>query len=177
MEIENKTRRRPRAHPRQAIDVQRIAEALKGKGIDTRTWLKSATVGVWTDGGQFVTTDPDGIYADRLGAVVDVRIEPEGLYGTARWNGVGVGQFGSILYPIRPGEEVVVGIPDGELGSDLIILASQSNRVAQIPADWQNDRVLFDMRVPFEIRGPNVFITSPILSLNGRLVNRGADPI
>lgn len=173
---------------RPSIDVQRLAQAVAGPGIDTRTWLVSGTVGSRDESGAFRTDVlveptsgprvPEAAFADRRGLVVDVRLEPSGDFVTARYNGIGCGRFGKMLIPIRGGDEVLVAIPDGDMNSPAItIVAVASNQTAQIPADWNNDRVLFDLAVPLEIKGPAVSITSLNLQLNGRPVTFTGDGI
>lgn len=158
-------------HGRPPIDVQRLARAVSGPGIDTRSWLHSGTVGVAGEGGEFRTDDPESVYVDRLGAVVRVRLEPGGEIVTARYHGISCGRFGFILVPIRPGDEVLVAVPDGDFNSPSItVIALAANATAKIPGDWNNDRVLFDTNVPLEIRGPAIRVSSPNLVLNGRPV-------
>ena len=182
IEITDKTTRGPRMARRRGgvartIDVQRLAKALASEGIDTRFWVSAGTVGVLEDDGTF-KTDRDAIFADRKGAVVDVRLEPKGVFVTARWSGLGCGRFGCILIPITPGDEVAVMFPNGKLNSaSLSIVAMLSNETAKIPADWNNDRVLFDLNVALEIRAPFLSLRSGNLRINGRQVNPGADPI
>lgn len=160
------------------FDIPRIARALRSPGIDPRTWLTTATVGVRNENGDFITDDPEGIYADRLGAVVSVRLEPSEQIVTAHWSGVSVGRFGVLLFPLRPGDDVLVAIPDGDPNSDGIeVVGAKADQTALIPQDWNNDRVLLSTVVPIEIRGPAVKIDSPNLGLNGRKVNRGPEDI
>lgn len=169
------------------IDVQRLARALASPGIDTRQWVEVGTVG-FLIGERFFTgaLDPGAsteqkkaaaekaskaIYADELGTVVSVRIESTGQMVTARWNGIGCGRFGVFLFPIRPGDEVTILIPGGDMNSGAIsIIDVQSNETAKIPTDWNNDRVLLSTSVPIEIEAPAIRIRSPLLDLNGRKV-------
>lgn len=161
-----------------APDIQRLANAISGPGIDTNRWIASGTVGVIDDDGNFSTTDPEAVYVDELGAVVDVRIEPSGEAVPARYNGIAVGRFGSMLIPLRGGDEVLVVIPDGDLNHPgVAIVGFQSNETAKIPTNWNNDRVLFQLAVPFEINGPAVRINSANLVLNGRPVVRSPEGI
>jgi hypothetical protein len=155
-----------------SIDVQRLAKAISGPGTDTRFWLSAGTVGLLDDNGEFNTSNKEAVYVDRLGAVVSVRLEPSGEVIAARYNGISCGRYGFMLIPIRPGDEVVVSIPDGDLNSPAITVVSlASNETAKVPSDWNNDRVLFDLNVPFEVRGPAIKITSTNLQLNGRVVS------
>lgn len=170
---------RPRgAVGRPQVDVQKLAEALSTPGIDPRDWIKAGTVGSVEDGGTFVTNDQEATYSDPLGTVVDVRIEPDGDSVTVRWNGVGCGRFGFILFPVRPGDEVVCLFPDGDMNHpSACIIAVQSNFTAKIPPDWNNDRVLLDLNVPLQIRAPAIDMSSPNLRIKGRPVSGGSDPI
>lgn len=157
-----------RGVPQKTIDVQRLARALSGPGNDTRVWMSQGTVGIVDLDGEFVTT-PESVWVDRLGVVVSVRLEPIGEVVTARYNGIACGRFGRMLIPVRPGDEVGVSIPDGDFNSPGITIVSiGSNATALNPKDWNNDRVLFDLNVPIEIRGPAIKINSPNLRLNGR---------
>lgn len=160
------------------IDIQRLARAIAGPGIDTRTWVTAGTVGVRDDRGTFKTNDPEAVYVDNLGAVVSVQTEPDGQMVTARWNGIACGRFGFILFPIRAGDEVTLLIPDGDFNSDAIsIIDVHSNQTAQIPTDWNNDRVLWSLNVPLDIEGPAVRIRSPNLELNRRKVSYSPEGI
>jgi hypothetical protein len=160
------------------IDVQRLARAIAGPGIDTRTWVTAGTVGVKDDRGRFVTNDPEAVYVDNFGAVASVQVEPDGQMVTARWNGVACGRFGFFLFPLRAGDEVTVLIPDGDYNSDAIsIVDVHSNQTAQIPTDWNNDRVLLSLNVPLEIEGPAIRIRSPNLDLNRRKVTFSSEGI
>ncbi len=200
VEIVDKTVRGPAARSRGAvgrpqIDVQRLAAAIAGPNLDTRTWLASGTVGILDELGTFKTgfvrsgaskdekeaaaqEASDAVFVDPDGCVVSVQLEPSGIMITASWDGASCGRFGFVLFPIRAGDEVQVAIPDGDFNSDAIeVVRILSNRTAQIPSDWNNDRVLFDLNVPMEIRGPAVRITSANLVLNGRKVNVSPEDI
>ena len=175
------TRRAP-ASVRSGPDVQRLAKALSGPGIDTRTWFAQGTVGVFTDRGEFVTSGElgrDAVACEADGVVVDVRLEPSGEFVTARYHGISAGRWAVVLAPIAPGDEVLVGIPDGDFNSPgIVVVAVAANATAPIPTDWANDRLLIEgLTVPVHIRGPSVSIESPNLLLNGRRVFRSPEPI
>lgn len=163
----------PTPADRGTVDVQRLGQALAGPGLDTRDWLSAGTVGARDPQGEFVI-DPQSVYASQLGTVVDVRLEPSGRMITARWNGLSVGRFGSILFPIRAGDDVVVLFPNGDPNDgSATIIGLIGDRTALTPEDWNNDRVLFDLNVTLEIRGPAIKLTSPNLLLNNRPVRPG----
>lgn len=171
-----------------SIDVGKIAEAIRSPGIDTRMWVQAGTVGVRDPDGTFKTDTfatpttgprvPTSVFVDRLGAIVDVRLEPGGEIVSVHWSGMGVGRFGSILFPLRGGDDVLVLFCGGDMNSaDKRIVAVGSNTTAQIPEDWNNDRVLFSLNVPLQIRGPSIDIRSANLKLNGRIVGSGSEGI
>ena len=174
---------------KRTLDVQRVAKAIAGPGIDTRSWLEAGTVGILNDQGEFVTGDGggdgaaaearDAVACERDGAVVDLRLEPSGQFVTARYHGISAGRYGGIFVPLTPGDEVVVAIPGGDYNSPAItIVAIASNETAQIPADWANDRLLIEtIRGPLHLRGPAIRLDSPNLILNGRTVASGTEPI
>jgi hypothetical protein len=160
------------------IDVHRAGKALAQPGIDTRFWIGQGTVGFFDDAGEFQAEDPEAIWCDADGCLVSFRLDATGDFGVARWDGVSCGRYGFFLFPIRPGDEIIVAFPNGTLNdASNHIIALKSNRTAQIPDDWNNDRVLLDMNVPMEIRGPYIDISSSNLILNGRIVYRTPEGI
>lgn len=180
----------PVAGLRRRPDVKKMAGALASRGIDTRYWLTAGTVGHVADNGAFVAKGAQAyigtgnerralaVATETDGIVVDVRIEPLGESITARYHGISCGYHGAVLVPISPGDEVIVGIPDGDLNSPSItILAIAANQQAPVPSDWNNDRMLIEMRTEVEIRAPAITLDSNILTLNGRIVNRASEAI
>lgn len=102
---------------RQGIDMGRVAEGLKGPGIDTRTWFSMARV----------DEDPDAtVWDSELGWLVDVTLVGGPLDGDGPvvcrlptgGQGDGKGQY----EPPRQGGLVVVAIPGGDTNSDCIII-------------------------------------------------------
>lgn len=175
-------RRKNRKAPVAGIDMQRVARAVAGPGIDTRTWITVCTVGVVDDNGEFSTVAPtsgprssEAVAVQRQGAIVSVRIEATGEIVNARYNGIAVGRFGSMLVPLRPGDEVLVAFPDGnQRSAGASVLGLLSNQTARIPADWANERVLFVLNVPFEIRAPTITLQAAGgMTINGRPVGPG----
>jgi hypothetical protein len=154
--------------------------------MDPRPWVVSATVGIVDDNGQFSTVAPAGgprsseaVAVERNGAIVSVRIESTGEVVNVRYNGIAVGRFGAMLVPLRPGDEVLVAFPDGNIRhAGSAIVALQSNQTARLPADWANERVLFVLNVPFEIRAPTINLTAAGgVTINGRSVGPGPEGI
>jgi len=165
---------------RRSLDIQRFANALRGE-IDTRFWVGAGTVGVQGEDGTFVTSGDAATYArsaEQESVLVDVRLEPLGKVITARYHGIMVGRAGSALAPIMPGDAVLVLFPEGQLQSgDIVAFLTGNNATAPIPDDWANDRVLFDLSVPFHVRAPAIKLESNNLILNGRRVNGSREPI
>lgn len=142
---------------RSSIDVRRVAEAIKGAGIDTRHWCSYGTVGTVDDTGEpdytaanAVIIAPDGVWAD-------VVLQPLGLPVTARVQLGAGGQRSSFQVPIYPGDEVLVHIPDGDFGNPPTITAILNNQGDRVPRAAgvpiaKNDRVfLWAKDVPVEI--------------------------
>jgi hypothetical protein len=137
---------------------------------------------VVNDAGEFVTTGELGRLsrnATKNGIVLDVRLDATGDVIAARYHGVASGRSGRILFPLQPGDEVLVVVTDGQLGSPQIAAMRYGlNATAAMDlGDWANDRVLFDLQVPLEVRAPAVSMDSPNLILNGRRVRRSQDPL
>lgn len=167
-------KRSSRAKTPATVDVERLAAAL---GVtDSRIWFAAGTVGKRA-ADDALELDAAAYFVDRLGLRVSVRLEPEDVWVVARAGGF-AGQAGRALLPYLPGDEVLVAVPGGDLRSPAIaIVGSLSNAAFEVPADWNNDRALIDLRVPLEVRAPAVRIDSPSLFLNGRRVNFGPEGI
>lgn len=166
---------------RKRPDVQRVARALAMPGIDPRIWATGGTVGVLNDSGEFVTSGKFGRLARAAspnGVIISVRLDSYGIVIPARYHGMAVGRAGAALFPIMPGDEVLVVITDGNLRSaQITALPAGSNATAQIPSDWNNDRVLFDLSVPFQVRAPAIDLNSANMRINGRRVGSSEEPI
>lgn len=165
--------------------MQRIGKAAAFAGIDPRYWVSGGTVGVFNDQGEFITADtdekiaPDAVACEKDGVLVDVRLEPIGRFVSARYHGVHAGLAGSILVPIKAGDEVLVLIPDGRLNSPGIsIVTILSNAIATIPTDWKNDRVLIDSPAyPVHIRSNSIRLDASSVLIKGRPVRNSQEPI
>lgn len=160
-----------------SLDIDKLRSAMRGPGLDTRTWYEAGTVGTYDENGDFVTTgNGNAVFASTLGLVAAVRLEPLGEVVAARVASIGAGRAGAFLFPVRPGDEVLVAIPSGSLASAAVaIVGMLPNATARIPDDWNNDRVVFDLAVPFEVRAPAIRLDSPNLVLNGRGVARSGE--
>jgi hypothetical protein len=144
---------------RRTLDTARIAEAVKAKGIDLRFWSSHGTVGTVGEDGVFDPTDPHAVIVAPEGLLCDVLLEPLNLPITARYAGMG-GRSCVVMAPIRPGDEVLVVIPDGDLANHLAIVAVLNNDEHRIPIDptdrkpvFRNDRLsIYAVDVPIEVR-------------------------
>lgn len=112
-------------------DVIRMGAATARPGNDPRTWCSYATV-------QAVGIDSEGLFAD-------VILQPTGESMTAR---VGMPYSGpniALHFPIGVGDEVLVGVPNGDPGHGAAVLArmsSPSDPLPQAVLDHPDDVVL-----------------------------------
>lgn len=113
---------------RKRLDMQRMREAMKGPGADTRTWASVAIASgeQWTD--------------ETLKATfVDVTLEPSGLELGARIAKPYAGSGFGMQFPVHAGDEVVVIIPSGDLGNGAIVVGRLTSGVAQEPDEAMSD--------------------------------------
>lgn len=109
---------RTRYKARSTLDMSRVAQGLKGPGIDTRTWVAFARVDV----------DPDATVWDaELGWLVDVTIVGGQLDGEPALcrmgNFTAGGSMGQFNPPVQ-GALVIVTIPEGDLNADCLIVGT-----------------------------------------------------
>lgn len=151
-----------------SLDMQRIASALAGPGMDPRLWVSYGTVstGAITSGPDddqqtFDVTDPHAVAISAAGVAVDVVLEPSMQLVTCHYAGVQGGMDCVVLAPIFVGDRVLVVMPDGTLGGSgpPVIVAILNSDSEQIPLGpdrkplFQNDRVLiWAKEVPIDIR-------------------------
>ncbi len=140
---------------RRSIDPNRVREAYRGHGSDTRVWLAFATVAT-VKGETPDFTDGDAVLVTPAGIAVDVVIEPHGEPLPCTF---GRGGKGYSAEPIHPGDRVLVAFPDGEPmagGHILEILASNHDRIPTGDDGKpiaQNDRIsIIGRGVPVDIR-------------------------
>lgn len=141
-----------------ALDVSAFARALAIPGGDLRHWVSYGTVAaVQDDAGNADTSDPGAIVITPAGVEVDVVLEPSNYPVTCR-HGVSAGTV-FICTPIKVGDQVVVGIPEGDVSMVPQVLAIIPGGSAPIPTGedgkpiFQNDRVLvFAKGVPVDLR-------------------------
>ncbi len=138
----------------------RMAAGLARAGIDTRVWSCRATVAtIHGDEGAANYDDQGAVVISPSGVDVDVILEPYGWPITCRYPGIQAGEV-SILAPIRPGDQVLVSIPDGDLAAipEIVkVIPDASGRALPTETDgkpvFRNDRLsIFARSVPIEIR-------------------------
>jgi len=142
---------------RREFDLSKFREGMK----DTRHWLSYGVVATVGDDGEVNDKDGAAVLVTPGGVAVDVVLYPAEEPVTCRYAGVMGGPDVTIYAPIHPGDEVVVGILDGELGLPPVILAVMTSRATPLPIEtdgkpvFRNDRLsIFAKTVPIEIRTP-----------------------
>jgi len=133
---------------RKPLDVGRLGNALARAGIDPRSWVSYGTVATVGDNGEVDYTDPAAVLVTGDGVDVDVYLEPLGIPVTANYVGLQGGKKVSIFSPIKPGDRVLVVLPDGDTLGPPAIVAILHSAYDRLPlgADnlpiFQNDRLL-----------------------------------
>lgn len=140
--------------------MRALGEGLRGPGMDTRRWVAFGTVAVIDDDGNANYTDTRAIYIGPEGVDVDVELDPTGEAITAHYAGIMGGKDVCIFSPIRPGDRVLVVMPEGTNGGPPVVVAILNNandKIAIDPADkkpyFKNDRVLiYSTKTDVDIR-------------------------
>jgi len=143
---------------RRALDMTRFAQGLRTAGVDLRFWMSYATVAVVDDEtGKPDFSNRNAVVITPSGAEVDVVLEPSMQPMTARW-GWGGGRV-SAHCPLEPGDQVILGFPDGDASMVPQVLAAVSGASGPLPVGddglpvFQNDRLLVHARgVPVDVR-------------------------
>lgn len=92
-----------------SLDISKLGEALSRPGIDPRCWVSLATI-------EDIAIDPDeGIFAD-------VFLMPSRQTLTARVMSPYIGDGYGLFFPLKVGDEVLVGWPSGDPMMGLCIL-------------------------------------------------------
>ncbi len=143
---------------KRAWDFKRIAQALKTQGIDLRHWVSYATVASVTgEDGKANYKDRNAIVITPAGVEIDVVLEPSGYPCTCKY-GIQAGTV-YICTPIRPGDQVLVSIPDGDVAMVPVAIKVVSGSSDPMPTEedglpvFKNDRALVAAQgVPIELR-------------------------
>lgn len=144
---------------RRVADVRRLAEAIKSSGIDPRHWVSYGTVGSVDDDGVLDATDPLAIAIGPAGVEVDVVLEPLQLPVTCHYAGIQGGCSATILSPIKPGDQVIVVLPEGDPMGPPVIVSILHSQACKLPLGedkkpiFQNDRLFIWAEVgPVDVR-------------------------
>lgn len=166
------------------FDFRRLGRALAMPGTDLRHWVSYGTVATADgDDGEINVTDPNAVLVTPAGVEVDVVLEPSGYPCTARY-GIAAGSC-HVNTPIRPGDQVIVGIPDGDASMVPQVLCVISGSSDPMPLEndgrpiFKNDRLLIHAGagIPIEIRtadGTMVRITDGLVEVGGAGVTQQA---
>ena len=135
-----------------SLDLGRLAEALQRAGIDPRVWASYGTVCTQRDDGTYDFTDPLAVAVSPGGCFVDVLLHPLTVHVTCRYPGMHGGSSACVMAPIKPGDEVVVSIPDGDLRLPPVIEKVMTAQHSLMPTGpdgkpiWQNDQLIIHSR-------------------------------
>lgn len=142
---------------RRELDLPKVRDAMK----DARAWCSYGIVATVGDDGTINDTDQHAVLIAPGGVAVDVVLAPSEEPVTCRYAGIAGGPDVTIYAPIHAGDEVLVVIPDGQLGLPPVIVAIMTSRAAPLPIEndgkpvFRNDRLsIFSRTVPIEIRTP-----------------------
>lgn len=115
-----------------SVDVGRLGAAVRGPGIDTRTWVSLAIVAA-------VHIDPSE------GVFVDVILMPSQRKATARLGAEYAGNDFGLYMPLEVDDEILVETPGGDPDAGLVVtrrLHSPSDRPPSEAATYPNDVLL-----------------------------------
>jgi hypothetical protein len=137
-----------------SIDVAALRESIASPGMDGRYWCSRGTVGTVDDQGEENFADPLSVWIGPEGVECDVILQPLGIRVTALW---GEGGDVSDISPIRPGDQVLVEFPDGNLMGGRItgIIHSRSAKQPMksgTPIFDNQRRLIYARSVPIDIR-------------------------
>lgn len=142
------------------LDVVGIARGLAIPGGDLRHWLSYATVAAVDDDGDVDLSNPNAVVITPAGIEVDVVLEPSKYPVTCR-HGIAAGRV-FVCGPIEVGDQVVVGIPDGDVSmvpQVLAVISGPNGARDAVPVDgggvplFHNDRFMVCARgVPIDLR-------------------------
>jgi hypothetical protein len=151
------------------IDTQRVFEAVRGPGIDTRTWIET---GICEGDAYSESQDGGGVLW-----FVDASLQPSGNVVTCRIGcAVRAGDGLGILSPLKDGDEVQVQLDDGDPNNGPVAFARLNGPLALPPAGWNNDSTVIVSDVPIQLVASDVFIGSPVSPQNPAAVQSSQTP-
>lgn len=124
---------RPRLPGRGDFDHASMADAFRGPGMDTRTWLSYAIVDVPGEGeGESTTVEFD---EDDGQLYVNVQLKPSDVPLRCRVGMLSAGSGETFYFPFCGGEEVLVAVPEGNLMGGGVVLCRFNNAYDGFPFD------------------------------------------
>lgn len=164
------------------IDVARLAGAMARPGMDTRVWLSMAVVATVRNG-RVDDTDASAVIVGPEGVEVDVVLLPDKVPTTCRFPSGGT--MSTDDWPLRPGAELVVAIPEGVPGTSPVILGVLNSAADNLPVDtdgkplFRHDRrLIWANGVPIDLRtgGARVLVDpAGAVTLTGNVYLGGPD--
>ena len=123
--------------------------------MDTRYWCSRGTIGTIDDQGDFHPDDPHAIWIGPEGVECDVKLEPLEQMVTALWS-KGDAES-SDIGPIRPGDQVLVECPGGDLMTPVITHILHSRAAKQpmasgVPLFDNKRRLIYLANSDFDLR-------------------------
>lgn len=104
-------------------DVGRLSDLLARAGMDTRIWVSYA----------IVDDDENAISIEEGGVFVDVTLQPSGRALTVRLGSAYAADGGTVFYPIRRKDELVVLISEGDEHEGPVAVLRLHNEVDRFP--------------------------------------------
>lgn len=122
---------------------------MQREGIDPRHWVSYGTVATQKSDGTYDVTDAQAVSVSPDGCFVDVLLHPLLVHVTCRYPGVHGGSSAQVMAPVRPGDEVLVALADGDLRMPPVVEKVMTAQHSPLTLDadgrtplWKNDRVL-----------------------------------
>ena len=115
---------------RNAVDAMALGEATARPGNDLRYWVSFGTVGVAGDDGKLDTKNPNAVWIGPEGVECDVRLEPLMIHVNCQYAGISAGDV-TIYPPIKPGDRVLVNLPEGFAHLPIIVAILHSGSQKQ----------------------------------------------
>lgn len=116
-----------------SMDIATIRDLFSGAGMDTRQWISYGLVDTETSGGPSTRFDDEDGNPLPHGVLVDVTLQPSGISVPCRVLATAGGSGEASFSPFGPGDEVLVGIPDGDERSGCVIIGRFNNAKDTFP--------------------------------------------
>jgi hypothetical protein len=110
-----------------SFDESTIQDLFSFPGADTRGWIEYGIVESSSEGGPSVRFNDDDGQPLENGVLVDVTLQPSGITVPCRILSATAGSGEGEFSPFGPGDEVLVGVPDGDERNGCVILGRMSN--------------------------------------------------